>query len=202
MTTELRTAADDVPVRLPDARAARVVEVARTGDDARVVEVARRTVDSPLGCLLLAATDRGLLRVAFEREGHDAVLAQLADRVGARVVRAPSRLDAAARQLEEYFAGERRAFDLPLDLQPARGAFRTAVLRHLPGIAYGRTLSYAALAAAAGRPTAARAAGTACATNPLPVVVPCHRVVRSDGHVGQYLGGTDAKRALLRLEAP
>jgi methylated-DNA-[protein]-cysteine S-methyltransferase len=175
---------------------------ARLAADAQVeglLDVAYRTVDSPVGRLLLAATDVGLVRVAYAREGHDTVLQALADRISPRILAAPARLDAAARQLEEYFAGTRQAFDLPLDWQLAAG-FRAAVLHRLPAIGYGRTASYASVAALAGRPRAVRAVGTACATNPLPVVIPCHRVVRSDGSLGGYLGGVEAKRALLTLE--
>lgn len=168
--------------------------------DAGILDVAYRTVDTPLGALLLAATEAGLVRVAFSLEDHDRVLAQLAGSVSARVLRAPARLDLAAREIEDYFAGRRTGFDLPLDFRLSSG-FRRIVLTHLPDIAYGTTASYAAIAAAAGNPKAVRAVGTACATNPLPVVVPCHRVVRSDGTVGQYVGGTDAKKALLSLEA-
>ena len=109
-------------------------------------------------------------------------------------------LDIAARELDEYFARTRRSFDLPLDWRLAAG-FRAAVLHHLPEIGYGQTASYAAVAALAGSPKAVRAVGTACAKNPLPVVVPCHRVVRSDGAMGGYLGGPEAKRLLLDLEA-
>jgi methylated-DNA-[protein]-cysteine S-methyltransferase len=128
------------------------------------------------------------------------VLQQLADRVSPRVLRAPARLDPAAREIEEYFAGRRTRFDLPLDLRLSAG-FRRTVLTHLTDIAYGTTASYATVAAAAGNPRAVRAVGSACATNPLPVVLPCHRVVRSDGTIGRYVGGTDAKRTLLTLEA-
>jgi methylated-DNA-[protein]-cysteine S-methyltransferase len=166
---------------------------------AKILDVAYHVIDTPLGPLLLAATDKGLLRVAYAREDHEGVLEQLASKVSPRVLRAPARLDEAAREIEEYFAGRRRSFDLPLDLQLAHG-FRRTVLSRLPQINYGQTASYAAVAAAAGNPRAVRAVGTACATNPLPVVVPCHRVVRSDGDVGQYVGGADAKRALLALE--
>jgi len=164
-----------------------------------LVDVAYTELDSPVGRLLLAATDAGLVRVAFAVQDHDAVLQQLADRVSPRVLRAPRRLGPAVRQLEEYFAGRRTAFDLPLDLQLATG-FRRSVLDHLRDVAYGRTASYAALAATAGSPRAVRAVGTACATNPLPLVVPCHRVVRSDGTPGQYAGGAAAKLTLLALE--
>lgn len=165
-----------------------------------VLDVAYRTMDSPLGLLLLAATERGVVRVAFDLEDHDAVLQLLADRISPRVLLAPARLDPVARELEEYFAGRRRSFDLPLDFSLSKG-FRLSVLTHLPDIAYGRTASYAQVAAAAGNPRAVRAVGTACATNPIPLIVPCHRVVRSDGSYGQYLGGTQAKRTLLALEA-
>ncbi|WP_442864710.1 methylated-DNA--[protein]-cysteine S-methyltransferase [Arthrobacter sp. HY1533] len=165
-----------------------------------LVDVAYRTVDSPVGELLLAGTPEGLLRVAFASEGLDAVLEQLATSVSPRVLRAPGRLDAAARELEEYFAGRRRVFDLPLDFRLAKG-FRREVLAHLPEIGYGHTASYAAVAAMTSSPRAVRAVGTACARNPLPLVVPCHRVVRSDGSQGAYLGGTEAKALLLAMEA-
>jgi methylated-DNA-[protein]-cysteine S-methyltransferase len=165
-----------------------------------ILDVAYRTVDSPVGSLLLAATDAGLVRVAYASEGHDAVLQLLADRISPRILNAPARLDTPARELEEYFAGRRRSFDLPLDWQLADG-FRRTVLSHLPEIGYGHTASYAAVARLAGNPKAVRAAATACATNPLPVVVPCHRVIYSDGQIGRYLGGPDAKHTLLTLEA-
>jgi methylated-DNA-[protein]-cysteine S-methyltransferase len=164
------------------------------------LDIAYRTIDSPVGPLLLAATGRGLIRVAYATEDHDAVLQTLADRVSPRILRAPARLDAAARELEEYFAGRRQAFDVPLDWSLSAG-FRRTILGHLPEIGYGRTASYGAVAKLAGRPRAFRAVGSACATNPLPVIVPCHRVVRSDGAMGGYLGGPDAKRVLLTLEA-
>ena len=165
-----------------------------------ILEVAYRTVDTPLGTLLLAATERGLVRVAYHRQSHEQVLQQLADRVSPRILMAPARLDPAAAQIEEYLAGRRIRFDLPLDMRLSHG-FRRTVLSQLSEIGYGRTASYAAIAVLAGNPKAVRAVGTACATNPLPVVVPCHRVVRSDGSAGAYVGGTDAKLALLRLES-
>jgi methylated-DNA-[protein]-cysteine S-methyltransferase len=166
-----------------------------------LLDVAYRTVATPVGELLLAATGQGLVRVAYPGEGHDAVLARLAEAVSPRILRAPGRLEQASRQLEEYFAGHRTVFELPLDLRLAKG-FRRQVLAHLPEIPYGRTESYAQVAAATGSPRAVRAVGTACATNPLPVVVPCHRVVRSDGTFGGYVGGPAAKQALLALETP
>jgi methylated-DNA-[protein]-cysteine S-methyltransferase len=168
--------------------------------EAGVLDIAYRTVDSPVGTLLLAATDDGLIRVAFDREDHDAVLVSLAEKVSPRIMLAPARLDRAAGELDEYFAGTRRAFDLPLDFRLSSG-FRRSVLAHLPEIGYGRTESYAQVATAAGSPRAVRAVGSACATNPLPLVVPCHRVVRSDGSFGGYRGGPEAKRLLLTLES-
>jgi methylated-DNA-[protein]-cysteine S-methyltransferase len=166
-----------------------------------ILDIAYRTVDSPVGPLLLAATDRGLVRVAYHREDYDTVLQSLADRISPRILHAPARLDVATRQLEEYFEGTRRTFDLPLDWQLSTG-FRASVLHRLPDIGYGRTASYASVAALIGNPRAVRAVGTACATNPLPVVIPCHRVVRADGSLGGYLGGVEAKRTLLTLENP
>ncbi|MGH3311200.1 MAG: methylated-DNA--[protein]-cysteine S-methyltransferase [Streptomyces sp.] len=168
-----------------------------------LLDVAYRTLVTPVGTLLLAATEQGLVRVAYDSRdhgGHAAVLADLAERVSPRVLEAPGRLTDAARQIEEYFEGRRTRFDLALDFRLSRG-FRRAVIAHLSGIGYGRTESYAQVAAAAGSPKAVRAVGTACATNPLPVVVPCHRVVRSDGSAGGYVGGAEAKHTLLTLES-
>lgn len=165
-----------------------------------VLDVAYRTVDTPVGRLLLAATPIGLVRVAYDIEGHDMVLARLADVISPRILHAPRRLDTVAQQIEEYFAKRRTTFDVPVDLRLADG-FRRGVIEHLREIGYGHRESYAAVAAAVGSPKAVRAVGTACARNPLPVVIPCHRVVRSDGSTGQYAGGAAAKSALLDLEA-
>lgn len=166
-----------------------------------VLDVAYRTLDTPVGTLLLAATEQGLVRVAYASENHDTVLQTLADRISPRVLNAPARLDTVAAELDEYFAGRRRRFDVPLDWRLSAG-FRRTVLNHLAAdIGYGRTASYAKVAQLAGNPKAVRAVGTACATNPLPVVVPCHRVVRTDGGMGGYVGGVEAKRTLLTLEA-
>lgn len=163
-------------------------------------EVAYRTLDTPIGTMLLASTATGLVRVAFEREGLDEVLGALADKVSPRVLRAPRRLDAAARQLEEYFARRRSRFELALGLRLS-GGFRRSVLAYLPRIGYGTTASYQQVAAAVDNPRAMRAVGSACATNPLPIVIPCHRVVRSGGQLGAYLGGADVKLQLIDLEA-
>lgn len=174
--------------------------LAGRAETAGLLDVAYRTIDTPVGVLLLAATSAGVVRVAYEREDLDATLGILAERISPRVLKAPGRLDGVARQLEEYFAGHRRRFDLQVDLRLASG-FRRSVLGYLPNIGYGDTSSYGAVAAALDHPRAARAVGTACATNPLPLVIPCHRVVRSDGHIGAYLAGADTKQRLLDLEA-
>lgn len=174
--------------------------LAAAAEPSGLLDVAYRTLDTPVGALLLAATTVGLVRVAFDVEDHDAVLSRLAGAVSPRILHAPARLDPVARQLDEYFAKRRTAFHVPMDLRLAEG-FRRSVVEHLRDIGYGRRESYAEVAAAIGRPGAVRAVGTACAHNPLPVVIPCHRVVRSDGTTGQYVGGARAKTALLELEA-
>ena len=172
--------------------------VAADHDD--ILDVAYRTVDSPVGALLIASTPVGLVRVAFSSEGHDAVLQNLSDRISSRLLNAPKRLDAVAHQLDEYFSGRRHSFDIPLDWQLSKG-FRRVVLSHLAvDVGYGTTASYGTLARLSGSPKAVRAVGTTCATNPIPVIVPCHRVVRADGTLGGYRGGPAAKRTLLDLE--
>jgi methylated-DNA-[protein]-cysteine S-methyltransferase len=168
--------------------------------DRGVLDVAYRTIGTPVGQLLLAATPAGLVRVAFASEGLDDVLQNLADRISPRVLAAPARLDEVARQIDEYFAGRRHGFDVPLDWRLSSGFRRTVLTQLATEIGYGRTASYSTLAALAGSPRAVRAVGTACATNPIPVVVPCHRVIPKDGGLGRYRGGSDAKRALLDLE--
>lgn len=171
-----------------------------TASAAGLLDIAYTTVGSPLGTLVLAATDRGLVRLGFDSDPVDAVLDELAESVGTRILRAPSRFDEVSRQLREYFSGERRSFELKLDQRLASG-FRLEVQRYLPAIPYGSTASYAEVAGGVGNPRAVRAVGTACAKNPLPIIVPCHRVVRSDGSLGNYAGGPEAKRVLLDLEA-
>lgn len=174
--------------------------LAATARERRLLDVWYRTLDTPVGSLLLAATGVGLIRIAFAVQGHDRALDELAERVGPRILADARPLDAAARELDEYFDGRRRAFDLPLDRRLTSG-FRAEVLAHLPDIGYGDTASYADVARAAGHPRAVRAVGSACGANPLPIVVPCHRVVRSDGTAGGYAGGPGAKRQLLDLES-
>ncbi|MGW8592839.1 methylated-DNA--[protein]-cysteine S-methyltransferase [Dietzia sp. NPDC055877] len=192
------------PADIADLRDRLAAEAVR-GD---LVDVAYRVVDSPIGGLLLAATTDGLVYVAFEVENTDEVLDMLATRVGPRVLRTdapgadgfPAVLDAAAAQLDEYLTGDRRDFDLPLDTRLATG-FRGQVQRHLADVTYGRTATYKQLAAELDRPGAVRAVGTACATNPLPLVWPCHRILRSDGGLGGYRGGVEAKQRLLAMES-
>jgi methylated-DNA-[protein]-cysteine S-methyltransferase len=195
LTSDLASALDGDPDQLRLLRD----RLAAAAQAEGILDIAYRTVDSPVGSLLLAATEAGLVRVAYAAEDHDKVLQTLANRISPRILWAPARLDATASELEEYFDGRRRSFDLPLDWRLTAG-FRRTVLHHLPEISYGQTASYASVARLAGSPKAFRAVGTACATNPLPVVVPCHRVVLSDGGIGHYLGGPDAKRTLLTLE--
>lgn len=165
-----------------------------------LLDVAYGPVDSPVGTLLLAATPAGIVRLAFEDEDRDEVLIDLAARVSPRVLEAPARLDEARRELEQYFAGKRTRFELPLDHALTTG-FRRHVLDAAADIPYGRTGTYRSVATAAGSPRAVRAAGTALATNPIPIIVPCHRVLRSDGGLGGYRGGPERKEALLRHEA-
>lgn len=177
--------------------------LAQLGDRAEaehLIDIGYRIVDSPMGPLLLVATESGLLRIAFAAQDHQQVLEDLTQQISPRVMQLPRRLDIAARQLDEFFAGTRRDFEISLDLQ-LTGGFYGTVQRALAHVGYGRTLTYTELAAAAGRPAAVRAAASACARNPLPLVLGCHRILRTDGSLGGYAGGLDAKRYLLNLEA-
>ena len=164
------------------------------------MDVAFERHDSPLGPLILAATEVGIVRVGLPAEDEGAVLEDLGRRVSVRLLGSPRAAVTRARhELDEYFAGRRRDFDLPLDWRLTQG-FRREVLRATARIPYGSTASYRDVATQAGSPRAVRAAGSALATNPLPIVVPCHRVLRSDGTLGQYGGGPAAKALLLGLE--
>jgi methylated-DNA-[protein]-cysteine S-methyltransferase len=162
-----------------------------------LLDVAYATVDSPLGPLVAATTPRGLVRLSYGAE--DEVLDDLAARLSPRVLEAPARLDRVRRELDEYFEGERRRFDLPIDWSLTRG-FAGEVLRQTARIGFGKTSTYAELAGRAGSPRAVRAAGNALGANPIPVVVPCHRVLRTGGALGGYTGGVERKQFLLRLE--
>jgi methylated-DNA-[protein]-cysteine S-methyltransferase len=164
-----------------------------------LLDVAYATADSPFGQLLLAATPRGLVRVSLPSYDPGEALEQLAAQVSPRVLEAPARLDDARRQLDLYFEGRLTEFDLPLDWRLSKD-FRRRALRAIAGIPYGQTRTYTQIAAKAGNERAVRAAGTACGTNPIPIVVPCHRVLRSGGALGGYGGGLPMKEALLKME--
>jgi methylated-DNA-[protein]-cysteine S-methyltransferase len=164
-----------------------------------LLDVAYTTTDSPFGELLLAATPRGLVRVGLPEQSADGLLDDLAARVSPRVLEAPAELDEARRELDRYFAGRLTEFDLPLDWRLSHD-FRRRVLRAINRIPYGETRTYMEVATSAGNQRAVRAAGTACGANPIPIVVPCHRVLRTGGGLGGYGGGVPMKRALLELE--
>lgn len=186
----------------PETMANLHAQLERDVASAGLIDVAYRYVDTPIGQLLVATTEKGLVRVGFEQEVDDDVLQTLASRISPRVLHAPDRLDTVARQLEEYFDRRRTNFDLSLDLRLATD-FRRNVLNHLIEVPYGTTVTYKELAVASGTPKAIRAAGSACATNPIPIVVPCHRVLPTnarEGTVGNYGGGVETKVALLTLE--
>jgi methylated-DNA-[protein]-cysteine S-methyltransferase len=193
----LRVAVGSLPAQPPAASGRELAE--RAAADG-LLDVAYASVDSPLGPLVVAATPRGLVRVAYTEPGsEDDVLEDLAARVSPRMLEAPERLDEPRRELEEYFAGHRKEFDLPIDWSILRG-FTLNVLRETARIDFGELRSYAEVATAAGSPRAVRAAGNALGANPMPVVVPCHRVVRTGGALGGYTGGVERKEFLLHLE--
>jgi methylated-DNA-[protein]-cysteine S-methyltransferase len=168
--------------------------------DEGLVSVAYARAESPFGDLLVAATPKGLVKVGFLHTGsEEAMLEELAERLSPRVMHAPARIDDARRQLDEYFAGRRRRFELRTDRALIRG-FARAVLTQTARIPYGSYLTYGEVAAEAGNPRAHRAAGSALARNPIPIVIPCHRVLRSGGVIGNYGGGPEMKAELLHLE--
>lgn len=174
--------------------------LAERAEDVGILDVAWENVASPFGDLVVCATAQGVVRVVLPAEDADAALQAVSETVSPRVLRSPRRTDLARRQLSEYFDGSRTAFDVPVDWRLATG-FRRQALDAIAAVPYGRTATYRQIAEAAGNPAAVRAAGSACAHNPVPVIVPCHRVIRSGGGLGGYLGGLDLKRALLSLEA-
>jgi methylated-DNA-[protein]-cysteine S-methyltransferase len=166
---------------------------------AGLLDVAHGTYDSPLGPLTVFVTPRGLLRLSYEDEPDEAQLDEIAERISPRILAAPERTDDVRRQLDEYFAGARRGFELPVDWRLVRG-FAGAVLRATASIPYGGVSTYRDVATEAGSPNAYRAAGNALGLNPIPIVVPCHRVLHAGGGLGGYTGGLDRKRYLLVLE--
>jgi len=173
--------------------------LAQRASQAALLDVAYAETGSPIGELIIFVTPRGLLRVKYADEPIEEVLAEVAARVSPRILRAPSRTDEARRELEAYFALRRRSFNLPIDWSLVRG-FSARVLRQTARIPFGDVRSYGEVAAEAGSPRAARAAGNALGSNPIPIVVPCHRVLHADGGLGGYSGGLDRKRYLLALE--
>ena len=188
----LKNAALDLPTDTP--------ELADRAEAEGLIDVAYTSVDSPLGPLVVAATPKGLVRVSYsEFREEDEVLEELARRVSPRVLEAPARLDPVRRELDEYFEGRRQDFEVPIDWSYLAG-FTREVLRATARIGFGEVSSYAGVAAEAGSPRAVRAAGNALGSNPMPVVVPCHRVLRSGGKLGGYTGGLERKEFLLRLE--
>lgn len=176
--------------------AARLTE---TAAEAGVLDVAYGLVDSPLGPLVAAVTPRGLVTLAYERGQLEGILERIASRLSPRILEAPARLDRVRRELDEYFAGRRRDFELDIDWRLTRG-FTQKVLRTTARIDFGKVLTYREVADRAGSPRAVRAAGNALGANPMPIVVPCHRVVPTAGGVGNYTGGAERKQFLLRLE--
>lgn len=195
-----------MPLHPPDLAAGEAAALARR-TAARAAEEGIATIsyallDGPVGRLVVATTAHGIVRIAYELDngGLDAVLDQIALRLSPSIVEAPSRLDRARRELDEYFAGRRRDFDLALDLALAGTGFARRVLESALRIPFGETKSYRDVAVAAGSPNAYRAAGNALGANPLPIVVPCHRVLASAGGLGGYTGGLDRKRLLLDIE--
>jgi methylated-DNA-[protein]-cysteine S-methyltransferase len=166
---------------------------------AGLLDVAYATLDSPVGRLLLATTPRGLVRIAYLSGDEDAVLEELSARVSPRVLAAPRQLDEPRRELEQYFQRARQEFELPLDWRLAQG-FGRKVLQATARIPYGSVSTYKQVATRAGSPRGFRAAGNALGANPLPIVVPCHRVLHSGGGLGGYTGGVERKRLLLGVE--
>ena len=196
MNEDIETALREAAATLPSAAPLDLRRVAGEG----LLDVAYATVDSPLGPLVVAATPRGLVRLAYTGSGGEGeVVEDLAGKLSPRILEAPERLDDVRRELDEYFEGRRADFDVPIDWSLTRG-FTGEVLRQTARIAYGKTSTYAEVAGRAGSPRAVRAAGNALGSNPIPVVVPCHRVLRTGGALGGYTGGVERKEFLLRLE--
>jgi methylated-DNA-[protein]-cysteine S-methyltransferase len=176
-----------------------VPDISEAAASAGLIDVAYATLDSPVGTLLLAATPRGLVRLAYLNGDEDDVLEQLADKLSPRILAAPRRLDEPRRELDEYFAGRRQDFEIPLDWRLSRG-FGRRVLQATARIPYGATATYKQVATEAGNALASRAAGNALGANPIPIIVPCHRILHSGGGLGGYTGGLERKRVLLTVE--
>jgi len=198
MTDELERRLADPAVPPLDVGALRARVAARAAD-AGLLDVAYGVLDSPLGPLTVMVTPRGLVRISYGDEAIGAQLDEVAERVSPRILEAPEQTDAVRRQLDEYFEGDRHRFELPIDWRLVRG-FAGGVLRATARIPFGSVSSYREVAAEAGSPNAYRAAGNALGSNPIPIVVPCHRVLHAGGGLGGYTGGLERKRYLLRLE--
>jgi methylated-DNA-[protein]-cysteine S-methyltransferase len=197
--TELERQLASPPALTPfDARRAGAVLAQRAIAEG-LVDVAYGWLDSPLGRLIVAVTPRGVVRISYEGEAEDRVLEELAAGVSPRVLRAPERTDEARRELEAYFGGQLKTFDLPIDWSLVHG-FTLGVLKATAEVPYGHVATYGQMAATAGSPRAARAAGNALHINPIPIVVPCHRIVPASGGIGKYGGGEERKAFLLSLE--
>ncbi len=177
---------------------AREALVARAATE-RLVDVTYDVTDSPVGQLLVALTPTGVVRIAFENEQHDRVLESLAERISPRILKSATSTNDLRRELDEYFDGKRALFSAAIDWLLVSG-FQRAVLDATQRLPYGSTVNYGEIASAAGNPKAVRAAGTALGKNPVPIVIPCHRILRADGSLGGYLGGVEAKKALLDSE--
>ncbi len=175
-------------------------DITETAASAGLIDVAYATLDSPVGTLLLATTPKGLVRLAYiDNDDETDVLEQLADKVSPRILAAPRRLDEPRRELDQYFAGRRRHFDTPLDWRLTHG-FTRRVLQATANVPYGATTTYKQVAGEAGNALAFRAAGNALGANPIPIIVPCHRILHSGGGLGGYTGGVERKRVLLTVE--
>jgi methylated-DNA-[protein]-cysteine S-methyltransferase len=185
------------PVAESASRAAR--RLVESADREGLIDVAYATLDSPLGPLLAVATGQGLVMLSYGDDSVDEKLTRLAARLSPRILEAPGRLERVRRELEEYFEGTRRHFELPVDWSLISGYARV-VLEHTSEIPYGQALSYAQVSQDVGNPRGARATGNALGSNPIPIVIPCHRVLRTGGALGGYTGGLDRKRFLLALE--
>jgi methylated-DNA-[protein]-cysteine S-methyltransferase len=198
MTDDLERRLSALPPAPLDIEGVRA-ELAHRAADAGVLDVAYGVADSPLGPLTVIVTERGLVRLSYAHEAIDEQLDEIATRISPRVLASPERTDAVRRQLDEYFEGSRRRFDVPIDWRLVRG-FSGEVLRATARIPFGSVSSYREVAAEAGSPNAYRAAGNALGSNPIPIVVPCHRVLHAGGGLGGYTGGLERKRYLLKLE--
>ncbi|MFN2417792.1 MAG: methylated-DNA--[protein]-cysteine S-methyltransferase [Candidatus Limnocylindria bacterium] len=198
MTDDLERRLAAPPAAPLDVDALRAALARRAADDG-LLDVAYGSYESPLGLLTIIVTRRGLLRLSYPGEGISGQLDEIAGYISPRILHAPARIDVVRRQLDAYFDGTRRDFRVPIDWRLVHG-FAGDVLRATARIPFGAVSSYREVATEAGSPNAYRAAGNALGSNPIPIVVPCHRVLHAGGGLGGYTGGLDRKRYLLGLE--